>query len=317
MSQARVYDLGVPTFAVFQDPALNAPSGIIGAAGDVWFTNIGDNRVGRIRDEKVEIFADPAGAVKFPANIFPGSDGRVWFTSLGSDALVAIDPRAADPSSTITSYPLPEGSKPVALKSGPDGLLWFSLRGINAIGCLDPRAAAPTESLRVVTSPTIAGPAALFVTPEGTVWWVNSSTNTIGGLDPKSGEVGVIEHLTGTARAWAQTSDGTLWVTTREPAGLLSFDPADPLHSVRHVTGDGVAEPDGVWVGADGALWFADTGANAIGRYSPEAGTWTFFGAPPEVDGPFDIKAGPDPSDGNLWFTNKTGNSLGRISITG
>jgi hypothetical protein len=36
------------------------------------------------------------------------------------------------------------------------------------------------------------------------------------------------------------------------------------------------------------------------------------FGAPPEVDGPFDIKDGPG---GWLWFTNKSGNSPGRIYV--
>jgi len=33
-----------------------------------------------------------------------------------------------------------------------------------------------------------------------------------------------------------------------------------------------------------------------------------------EVDGPFDIKAGPE--DGALWFTNKSGNTIGRIGVS-
>jgi virginiamycin B lyase len=34
------------------------------------------------------------------------------------------------------------------------------------------------------------------------------------------------------------------------------------------------------------------------------------YGHFPLIDGPFDIKPGPD---GYLWFTNKAGNSLGRV----
>ncbi len=203
-------------------------------------------------------------------------------------------------------------------KSGPDGLLWFSLRGAEAIGSLDPRAADPVSSLRLFESPTIAGPAALFVTPDGRVWWVNSSADTVGTLDPVSGEITALEVFTGSPRAWTQTADGRLWLTTREPVGLLSFDPVDPVGTALHVTDERLREPDGVWVGADSGVWFADSAANAIGRYQPGASgpnAWRFVGSPPEVEGPFDIKTGPDPAGGSLWFTNKAGNTIGRISV--
>jgi virginiamycin B lyase len=72
--------------------------------------------------------------------------------------------------------------------------------------------------------------------------------------------------------------------------------------------------PDGVWLGDDGGIWFANTGANSIGRLNPDAAspddTVQTFGGPAEVDGSFDIKDGPD---GSLWFTNKAANSLGRV----
>lgn len=297
------------SITVFSSPDLDAPSGVIEAFGDIWFTSIGNHLVGRVRDGVVQTFAGPPGAIRLPANIFPGTDGRVWFTALGSDALGAIDPDAPDPAATITTVALPSGSRPVALKSGPDGRLWFSLRGIDAIGSLEP--SSPDDSLQVFDSPTIAGPAALFVTRDGRVWWVNSSSDTVGVLDPSTGEVTAITVI-GSPRAWAQSTDGRLWLTTREPAGLLSFDPADPFNSAIHRTDSRVVEPDGVWVGRDGAVWFADTGANAIGRYLPASDQWSFIGAPPQVDGPFDIK---EAADGALWFTNKAGNTLGRITL--
>lgn len=303
------------TIRVFGDPALDGPSGVIAAAGDVWFTSIGNHRVGRVRDGRIETFADPADRVRLPANIFPGGDGRVWFTSLGSDALGAIDPASPDPASTIVTYALPAGSRPVALKSAPDGRLWFSLRGADALGSVDPGADDPAGSLRTVYSPTISGPAALFVTPDGRVWWVNSSTDTVGCLDTASGAVGVVEPPLGSPRAWTQTADGRLWLSTREPAGLWSFDPADPSGSARHVTHERLREPDGVWAGVDGAVWIADTAANTLAGYHPVTGRWHFAGGPPQVGGPFDIKAGPD--DGNLWFTNKAGNTIGCLTLSG
>lgn len=305
------YHPGVVSIAVLRDPALNAPSGLACAFGAVWFTNIADHRIGRVRNRAIELFADPAGVVKLPANIFPGADGRVWFTSLGSDALGAIDPNSPDPAATITTFGLPPGSRPVALKSGPDKRLWFSLRGADAIGSLDPCEPNPADSVRLHRSPDIAEPAALFVTADGRVWWVNSATDTLGLLDPVTGDVTEIGDLPASPRAWAQSRAGALWLTSREPAGLMSFDPGDPAGTVRLVSDERLREPDGVSVGVDSAVWLVDSQANAVVRYDPATQAWEFHGGPPDVEGPFDIKPGPDPAE--LWFTNKAGNSLGWI----
>jgi virginiamycin B lyase len=173
----------------------------------------------------------------------------------------------------------------------------------------------------------VAGPAALFVDPGGKVWWVNADNGTIGFLDPAA-ERPVDSILAigpwpefGSPRAWAIDPAGWLWVTTQDHPGLLTFDPAapDPTTTVRWVTHERLESPDGVWCGGDGALWFADTSSNAIGRHDPRVSgptSWQFFGGPPDVDGPFDIKAG-DPTDDSLWFTNKSGNTIGRIQTTG
>lgn len=316
----------------YEDPSglVQAPTGIIGAPdGDVWFTSIGNHRIGRVRvaTGSVETFADPADAVRLPANIIPAADGRLWFTCLGAGLLASVDPSAADPASSIEHHPHPDLDKPVAIKSGPDGRLWVSLRGGDgAIASLDPTASDPMTTLRVYRSPTIAGPSALFAHPAGTVWWVNADTASIGRLDPAAGDTGAIsalerESLPGTPRAWAVDGDDWLWVSLREPVGLLGFDPtaADPTGSFRHATDERLVSPDGIWFGPDGALWIADTDANQIARFDPAAtatgaatgDAWSFHGAPPLVQGPFDIKdaVGSD----LLWFTNKGGNTIGSV----
>ncbi|MCG7597087.1 hypothetical protein [Mycobacterium sp. PSTR-4-N] len=293
-------------------PGLNAPSGIIAAHGEVWFTNIGDDRIGRVRDGQVELFGAEPGVIRFPANIFPAADGRVWFTSLGSDALVAIDPRSSDPAQTITPYPLPAGSRPVALKSAPDGRLWFSLRGIDAIGSVDPCADDPAATVRLVTGNGIAAPAALFVTTAGQPWWVNA--RSLGTCDPRTEKVTTVAPLPATPRAWTQGDDGTLWLTTRGPAGLISFEPTNPIGTMRLLTHGELVEPDGICTGTDGRLWLVDTAADRIASVAPDRASdpraWSFLGSP-DIRGPFDIKPGPDPHV--LWFTNKAGNSLGLL----
>jgi virginiamycin B lyase len=312
---------------VVTDPAggVDQPTGVIGAFGDVWFTSIANARLGRVDHEslRIETFADPAGGVALPANIFPAADGRVWFTSLGSDRLGALDPSAPDVAASLRTYADPRLARPVALKAAPDEHLWFTLRGSNALGTLDPRAPDPLATLRTFTGPGIDGPSALFVHPDGDVWWVNAGTGTLGTLDPRSPDPAATIRTFGPwpdrghPRAWAIDTEQRLWVTTQDRPGLLAFDPRrlegpDPFS---WWTDDRLATPDGVWCGDDGALWAADTAANAIVRCDPRADgadRWSSYGAPPEVQGPFDIKSA-DPADGWLWFTNKAGNSLARI----
>ncbi len=83
----------------------------------------------------------------------------------------------------------------------------------------------------------------------------------------------------------------------------------------------GLVQPDGITTGPDGNLWFAETGADRIGRMTP-AGVLTEFplpavtvpagstGPPP---GPTKITVGPD---GALWFTGIPG-EVGRITTAG
>jgi streptogramin lyase len=71
--------------------------------------------------------------------------------------------------------------------------------------------------------------------------------------------------------------------------------------------------PQGVTVGPDGAVWFAERTANAIGRLASD-GTFTEFPLPSLSAQPFSIAAGPD---GNLWFTERSGNRIGRLTPAG
>lgn len=309
------------------DGGIDSPCGIIASGNDVWFTSIANGRIGRVRtaDGTVETFADPQDRMRLPANLFPSSDGRLWVTCLGSDSLASFDPLAPDPSRTISISTHPDLRGPVAIKAAATGLLWFTVRGSHAIASLDPRASDPSASFAWVRSRLISDPSALFVDCRGMIWWVNAGTGTVGRLDPAApGPAAVVERFGpwpdyGAPRAWAMDSAGTLWLTTQDAPGLLTIDA--PAHGMRApgeaavhwCTDESLRTPDGVWVAADGAVWIADTAADAIVRYEPATRRWAGFTAP-GVEGPFDIKPGPDESA--LWFTNKRGSSIGRINVS-
>jgi virginiamycin B lyase len=72
----------------------------------------------------------------------------------------------------------------------------------------------------------------------------------------------------------------------------------------------GSSEPNGITLGPDGNVWFADGNANQLGRVTP-AGAVTRF---PLAGKPIFVTSGPD---GALWATRQTANDVVRVSTTG
>ena len=81
------------------------------------------------------------------------------------------------------------------------------------------------------------------------------------------------------------------------------------VREVRVPTAD--AHPTGTTIGPDGAVWFTETGTNAIGRLS--GGVITEYPLP-HGGTPAAITSGPD---GALWFTESGASRLGRIATDG
>src|SRR3982074_119179 len=73
----------------------------------------------------------------------------------------------------------------------------------------------------------------------------------------------------------------------------------------------GGAEVEGVTVGPDGNIWFADSKC-AIGRSTLSGGITEFV--QPQCGTPISITSG---RDGNLWFTDSSNSRIGRITTSG
>ncbi len=116
---------------------------------------------------------------------------------------------------------------------------------------------------------------------------------------------------------------GRLWFTESNKGMLESLDPF--AKGVRQTQAAGAAppgfhafkvpghsRPQTLAERPDGALWFTDTWASAIGRLSPN-GKLTEFKQKPGSQ-PYGITVGPD---GALWFTELGFDKIGRITTTG
>jgi streptogramin lyase len=81
--------------------------------------------------------------------------------------------------------------------------------------------------------------------------------------------------------------------------GVVEYAVPNPIAQGGSCFGCGQASLVGIAAGADGNLWFVDTGQYKVGRITP-SGLITEFAVPEDVGGPYGITPGPD---GNIWIT--------------
>ncbi|MFI5008966.1 MAG: hypothetical protein ACHQDY_01680 [Solirubrobacterales bacterium] len=273
-----------------------------GPDGNLWFTEVGGNKIGRITPGGVIAeFPIPTPNSR-PEWIAPGPDGNLWFTEYKADKIGQITPSGA-----VAEFPVPtpeSGPKEIAL--GPDGNLWFTEIKGNKIGRITPNGAITEFPIPTPESE----PWGIASYPEGNLWFTEYKGNKIGVITPggaitefplpalnNSGPPGI-----------ATGPDGDVWFTE-----FLS----DKIG--RMAPSGGVAEfflyprpwsfPGAIAAGPDGDLWFSEGGGDKIGRITP-GGAITEFPVPTMESKPEDIAPGPD---GNLWFTESKGNKIARI----
>jgi len=269
------------------------PYGIAaGPDGNVWFTELGANRIGRIT---------PAGAVsEFSAGISAkaglngiaaGADGNLWFTEQSLDRIGRITP-----SGVVTEFStgIKKSSGPFGIAAGPDGNVWFTEYSGNQIGRITPAG--------VVTEFKVASPPFGIATgPDGNLWFTEQYGDRIGRITPAGVVTEFAAGITPGAAPYtiAEGPDGNLWFTE---IGLNRVGRITPSGVVTEFTtgiGSG-ARPYGIAAGPDGNVWFTEFGADRLARITPlgvvtEYGTGISAGA-----APFGIVTGPD---GNLWST--------------
>lgn len=143
-----------------------------------------------------------------PWGIALGSDGQMWFTDQGADAVGAFNTTTH----AIVEYTAgitPGDTYPRDIASGPDGALWFTEWGANKIGRIDPATQAVTE----YSIPTSNSRPYGIVEDGSYMWFTETSGNKVGKIGPIQGTVGGRRRSLAGARAHA-------WATVRpKPKG--------------------------------------------------------------------------------------------------
>ncbi len=107
-----------------------SPSAIAaGPDGALWFTNAGNNSIGRITTAGQVTSYTAVPTSDYPAGITAGPDGALWFTNDGNGTIGRITTTGQ-----VTTYTGPGISGAGAITAGPGGALWFTNQSNNMIG---------------------------------------------------------------------------------------------------------------------------------------------------------------------------------------
>jgi streptogramin lyase len=261
--------------------AASSPTNIaVGADGNLWFTEFGADKIGRITPTgTVHEFTLPAGSNPLDITAGPAGDSRLYFTENGTGKIGSIDPTAATDVliqlSVVESNALADGATAGVngIAVGSDGNLWFTETGDSKIGTISRTNLNTATFTETPTTTAGASPADITSGPDGALWFTETSPGAIGRI----------------TTAGAVTNE----FAVSAPAGAVS----DPEHIVS---------------GPGGVLFFTDFSQNQADSITT-AGVITKFQLPVD-SGPQDITVGPD---GNLWFTETAGNRVGSITPAG
>ena len=143
-------------YALPASPNRGANSITVGADGNLWIGEPGNNSIGRMTTGGLLLGEFPIPTPNAGVGgIARGPDGNVWFTENSANQIAVVTPAGA-----ITEFPIPTAnSLPRRPTAGPDGNVWFPENAGNIAKVVQRRQAPSTwRKLAPVGQPSAAPP---------------------------------------------------------------------------------------------------------------------------------------------------------------
>lgn len=269
-------EFGLPSPAA---SALPGTGGInTGPDGRLWWTDL-RSRVGSLTTAGVgtayPVTAPSGSPTPQPSMIVAGSDGNLWFSECGGAAIGEITPAGV-----LASHARSTRGNEADVALGPDGNVWFTDNANSRIGYVTPSGIV-TE---FPTKTAGAFPWGITAGPDGEMWFAECAGGTGNGAIGKvpigaTSSSQITEYSSGMTGAQPNDittgPDGALWFTY---CNASTGGPLSGKYVIGRITTSGViteyavpsanANPAGIAAGPDGAVWFTELGASAIGRLS-------------------------------------------------
>jgi streptogramin lyase len=281
-----------------------------GLDGNLWFTEYGTGKIGRITPSGTVTEFPLASATSEPSGIATNTVGRkVWFTESAANKIGSISTRSPY---AVQEYTLPTANSfPTDIVAGPDGNLWFTEFNTGKIGRIT-TAGSITEFPVPTTNSGLYG---IGVGPDGSVWFTEDNANQIGRilvLSPYTVTEFPIPSSSSYPTDIVGGTDGNLWFTEEGLPGRVGrILAASPNTITEFPTPTPNSGPFGIAAGPDGDLWFAEAYTDDIGQMTTSG---SFVGEFPTLtldSSPYGITEGPDAA---MWFAEFGANKIGRAT---
>ncbi len=289
-------------------PAKTEPESIaVGPDGNLWFSDFGSNKIGKITPSGTisEYSISGAGSEELEG-ITAGPDGNVWFVAEGVSKVGKITSTGEK-----TLYSLPPASYPRDIVAGPEkeAALWFTEEGSGKIGRITPSGVVTEYTVGASTAPT-----AIAAGPDGNLWFTeeNAGKNKIGKITPagKVTQFTVAEAASPLNITAGPEKENALWFTERGSSKIGKITTAG---TITEFALSGGATATSITASPDGSLWFTEEGSNKVGKITT-AGVITEFSLP-EGTKPRGISPGPE-KEKVLWLTDKGSSKIGKLNVT-
>ncbi len=227
----QIYPL--PTLTI-PDPShpgktIALPSGpndlALDAHGNVWFTELNADAVGRLDPRTGLMQHYPLGTKRsvqelLPYGITVDPEGIVWFTEASNDRLGRLDPATG----SIRFFTPPGPIMPLMeVASDPHGTIWATSFSSGMLFRFDPRTNRFTRYSAAPPGTQVGGLYGLALSPAGDVWVTILSANTIARLNPATRYFTYYQIPTqgSSPLALAIGPDGTIWFSEVNKIGML------------------------------------------------------------------------------------------------
>jgi virginiamycin B lyase len=143
--------------------------------GDVWFTQSGANKIGKVDGKTLKVSQWTMPTPKsFPRRMEIAPDGMIWIGEFNGGKMTRFDPKTE----TFKEYPLPgPDPTPYAMGFDADGYLWYNSHDMDEMARFD------TRTGKVIEYPAPHSEIAMrefFRDAQGRMWYGTNPNNKVG-----------------------------------------------------------------------------------------------------------------------------------------
>lgn len=227
----------------------------IDSKGNVWFTVLLGNKIGKFAPDKEEFHeytvpTDSSG----PFGLAIDSKDNIWFTERNANKLGKWD--AA--SSSFKEHLIPTAnSKPAGIAVDKNDNIWFVMSDANKIGMLE-QATGKFKEYNILTP--MANANDIAVDSKGNIWFTEVSTNKLGMFSTQMNrfDEAVIPTLSSVPMNLAIDKYDRIWFTENKGNKIGMFDPATAIFKEYDIPTN-QSFPLGITIDYSGNIWFVES----------------------------------------------------------